>query len=156
MDINVLKNTIEDAWNRVKKGEQKIIKNDVNELTISQCLCCELRNNDIFRKRNWKIHSEYNRQGDSRYSKPGSRRPDIIIHRPTKTAKEDNLLYIEMKKHTGGNAENDRGKCGEFTSEVNGKDKERKFQYQYALLLMYGENGEVEWNWFKDGEDFSP
>jgi hypothetical protein len=80
----------------------------------------------------WNIDIEYNRnQNDVKQQNGKNVCPDLIIHR---RGTHENLLVIEFKTHWSEehSIENDREKLQSFLEE--------KFMYQYALLIIIGQN----------------
>lgn len=97
----------------------------------------------------WDVDCEYNRQGVDKDPKamPNSDkvRPDIILHHRGKVEPIHNLLVVEVKKHK---TDVDLGKVCEYTKPPEGS---RKYQYQFGLALLVGE--EPSMNWFSAGQE---
>lgn len=173
--INSLKNAIEQLY----KNDSYLLQSDheLHEQTVSHRLAVylekNLRKSPTFRKNDFSIDCEYNKNGQepknifsscyncsevcfitslghNAFEKIKSARPDIIVHqrgnnRPT------NLLILELKKESNSQnneKEKDKIKLSAFTCR---KD-ESPYQYQLGFFIEYNDK-EMVLQEFKDGNE---
>lgn len=162
-EFEVIKNKVESSIKNLMKYDSFLLKEDVNERSITHKLTEYL--NQEFEE--YDVDCEYNRMCKDnsiipkrmksfvepiRSSDTEAKRvyPDIIIH---KRENEDNLLVIEVKKvNNNSNMKTDKEKLKSFTLNIN-----NGFSYRFGLHLRFyvGENDYKllpEGEWYEDGK----
>lgn len=124
---------VKNAIDRLLADDGDLLRNDVNERSITHRLACYLQ--ELFPK--WNVDCEYNRNHDKTKKLLTDRKkvgindtegttvfPDIIVH---KRISQENLLVIEVKKTTNASKNKfDIDKLDAFKKELH---------YKHALFL---------------------
>lgn len=173
--INSLKNAVEQLY---EKDAYLLHSNhELHEQTVSHRLAVYLENNlrksSIFRKNDFSVDCEYNKNGKklkivSCYSCPNRDcfllennsfekikyvRPDIIVHKRGKNF-PTNLLIVELKKETNRNTnekDRDKMKLSAFTCQRQEDDKNH-YQYQLGFFIEYSDK-KTALQEFKNGKE---
>ncbi len=164
MNDTVLINSLKNAVEQLYEKDAYLLQSDheLHEQTVSHRLAVylekNLRKSSIFRKNDFSVDCEYNKNGKklkivSCYSCPNRDcvllknrsfekincvRPDIIVHKrgnnfPT------NLLIVELKKKTNKNFNEkykDKMKLSAFTCQRY-EDEKHHYQYQLGFFIEY-------------------
>jgi len=150
MDIYFIPKAVLCAIVKLLKFDHYLLKNDINERTISHKLACYLSDE---LPPDWDIDSEYNRNHDNvkrlnlnveRVTKNDTSGktvfPDIIVH---KRDTDENLLVIEIKKNA-----NIEGKRRDL-NKINSFIEELKYEYGLFIDFRTGDQagvGELVWS----------
>jgi len=145
MDTYLIQKAVLCAIAKLLKFDHYLLKNDLNERTISHKLACYLSDE---LPSDWDIDCEYNRNHD------GVKRlnpnvecvtnndtsgktvfPDIIVH---KRDTDENLLVIEIKKNA--NIEDERRDLNKIRSFI----KELKYEYGLFIDFRTGDQAGIE------------
>lgn len=155
-----LEKKVNKALDKLRKNDEFLLKNEVNERTITHKLAEYLYQE--FEE--WDVDCEYNRLRDipKWLNVPKNKInwnwddveaktvfPDIIIHHRNLTGAENNLLVIETKKSTSNvGKEFDERKLEGFTSS--------QYNYQFGIFIRFYCDKEFKKDpyleWFKDGQ----
>jgi hypothetical protein len=146
-----LKHIVESCVDLLMKNEGEIIRNDINERTITHKLAEYLQK---YFQPPISVDVEYNRNIELGKRKPKHYQdkigmPDIIIHK--RLHNDNNLLIIEIKKHNNNNKadrEKDFEKLEAFTTSENAEG----YNFQLGLFLDIPiDDGEYIYTWYKNG-----
>ena len=133
-EINQIESLVKKAIDRLLDDDGDLLRNDVNERSITHRLACYLQ--ELFSE--WNVDCEYNRNHDKTKklltykgkkvgiddTKGTTVFPDIIVH---KRMSKENLLVIEVKKTTNTEPNDfDIDKLTAFKKELH---------YKHALFL---------------------
>jgi len=145
MDTYLIQKTVLCATVKLLKFDHYLLKNDLNERTISHKLACYLSDE---LPPDWDIDCEYNRNHDDvKRLNPNVENvtnndtsgktvfPDIIVH---KRDTDENLLVIEIKKNA--NIEGERRDLNKIKSFI----KELKYEYGLFIDFRTGDQAGIE------------
>lgn len=165
MDDTVLINSLKNAVEQLYEKDAYLLqsKHELHEQTVSHRLAVylenSLRKSSIFRKNNYSVDCEYNKNGknlkivacynchngdctvkdNNSFENIKYVRPDIIVHKRGKNF-PTNLLIIELKKGSNNNTkkkEKDKKKLIAFSCpSVKGNEND-KYQYQLGFYMEY-------------------
>lgn len=156
MNIDAIQGNLFEVFKDFFEGENYLLKNNLNERTISHTLGCYL----AIKFDAWDVDCEYNRNHDdikrldftveqvqSNDTTGKTVFPDIIVH---KCSTDDNLLVIEIKKNSSNSdREKDLFKIGKFIEQLG---------YRYGLFIDFrtGDSwGIHELVWVRNGRSVS-
>jgi hypothetical protein len=143
MDVtsDTVKEALNKALDRLIQADEHILRNDVNERSISHKLAEHLAAHFP----GWNVDCEYNRNHDITKQLNNIKRirvrvddtdattvfPDIIVH---KRGMDDNLLVIELKKSTSRRSDSyDKDKLRAFKEQLG---------YQFAVFVQLKTEGD--------------
>jgi hypothetical protein len=170
MNLDQLKQRIEEAIQQLMLDDVQLLKNDINERTIAHQLAiylkpmfqgfdvdCEYNGNiDAIKKRKYILILNHEAKQLGKLKKNEINKeiisrnvyPDIIIHK--RSTNDHNLLIIEIKKSSNNdNGDYDRLKLRTYTSN----NDENTFPYPFGLFLYFetGANPDYDVEWYRDG-----
>lgn len=148
--IDEIKKKVNVAIGVLLKNDAFLLKNDVNERSVSHKLAEYLQGHFP----DWNVDCEYNRKGSAQKILEGISEcseeratdrvyPDIIIHQRNTN---NNLLVLEIKTNNQ-NPICDVTKLKLFTSD-------REYKYLFGLFIKFNGTNDPILRWFKEGEEF--
>ena len=186
MNDTVLINSLQNAVEQLYEKDAYLLQSDheLHEQTVSHRLAVYLENNlrksSIFRKNDFSVDCEYNKNGtepkkiysccyncdvkcfikslreaafEAMFDVEKSVRPDIIVHKRGMNY-PNNLLLVELKKKSNSqNAEKekDKMKVSAFTCSEH-KDEKPHYQYQLGFFMEYSDK-KTALQEFKNGKE---
>lgn len=179
MNDTVLINSLKNAVEQLYEKDAYLLQSDheLHEQTVSHRLAVylekNLRKSSIFRKNNYSVDCEYNKNGNNlkivacynchngdctvkdnnSFENIKDVRPDIIVHKRGKNF-PTNLLIVELKKETNRNTnekDRDKMKLSAFTCQRQEDDKHH-YQYQIGFFIEYS-NKATTLQKFKNGKE---
>jgi len=141
------------AWKELLGTRSDLFEDNLNEPTVCATFRGFLQRN--FEAAGYVVDNNYNRMNAATGQRTAKRAdflgrergifPDIIVHKPRDNSLDGNLLVVEVKKYENYQLlRKDRFKLKALTSTPAGR---RLFQYQFGLVIRYGQSGELAKSW---------